>query len=59
MDKTSVFKRDLNDDSDGVHLTSFGVEVLGRKIRRKKMSGLQRLLCVGLLKRGIIVSRSE
>ena len=21
-----VFKRDLNDDSDGVHLTSFGIE---------------------------------
>ena len=35
-----VFKRDLNDDSDGAHLKSFGIESRQKK-KQKKMNDHQ------------------
>ena len=50
-----VFKRDLNDDSDGAHLTSFGIvfqtEEEGRENERSPSVAL---LCAGLLRRGMV-----
>ena len=48
----NVFKRDLNDDSDGAHLTSFGIEFHTEE--EKERSPSVALLCAGLLRRGMV-----
>ena len=43
-----VFKRDLNDDSDRAHLTSFGIEFLTEEAKENERSPRDALLCAGL-----------
>ena len=51
----NVFKRDLNDDSDGAHLTSFGIEFnTEEEAKENERSPSVALLCAGLLRRGIV-----
>ena len=50
-----VFKRDLDDDSDGAHLTSFGIEFLTEEeAKENERSPSVALLCAGLLRRGMV-----
>ena len=50
-----VFKRDLNDDSDGAHLTSFGIEFqTEEEAKDNERSPSVALLCAGLLRRGMV-----
>ena len=50
-----VFKRDLNDDSDVSHLTSFGIEFqTEEEAKENKRSPSVALLCAGLLRRGMV-----
>ena len=49
-----VFKRDINDDSDGAHLTSFGIEFQTEEARENERSPSVALLCAGLLRRGMV-----
>ena len=50
-----VFKRDINDDSDGVHLTSLGKEFqTEEEAKEKERSPSVALLCAGLLRRGMV-----
>ena len=50
-----VFKRDLNDDSDGAYLTSFGMEFqTDEEAKENERSPRVALLCAGLLRRGIV-----
>ena len=50
-----VFKRDLDDDSDGAHLTSFGIEFQTEE-EASENERLQSatLVCAGLLRRGMV-----
>ena len=51
----NVFKRDLNDDSDGAHLTSFGIEFhTEEEAKENERSPSVALLCAGLLRRGMV-----
>ena len=50
-----VFKRDLNDDSDGEHLTSFGIEFqTEEEANENERSPSVALLCACLLRRGMV-----
>ena len=50
-----VFKRDLNDDSDGAHLTSFGIEFLTEEeAKENERSPSVALLYAGLLIKGMV-----
>ena len=50
-----VFKRDSNDDSDGAHLTSFGLEFqTEEEAKENERSPSVALLCAGLLRRGMV-----
>ena len=50
-----VFKRDLDDYSDGAHLTSFGIELQTEKeAKENERSPSVALLCAGLLRRGMV-----
>ena len=50
-----VLKRDLNDDSDGAHLTSFGIEIqTEEEAKENERSPSVALLCAGLLRRGMV-----
>ena len=50
-----VFKRDVNDDSDGAHLASFGIEFqTEEEAKENERSPSVALLCAGLLKRGMV-----
>ena len=50
-----VFKRDLNDDSDGAHLTSFGIEFqTEEEAKENERSPSVALLCADLLRRGMV-----
>ena len=50
-----VFKRDLDDDSDGAHLTSFGIEFqTEEEAKENERSPSDALLCAGLLRRGMV-----
>ena len=50
-----VFKRDLNDDSDGAHLTSFGMEFqTEEETKENERSPSVAILCAGLLRRGMV-----
>ena len=50
-----VFKRDLDDDSDGAHLTSFGIEFqTEEEAKENERSPSVVLLCAGLLGRDMV-----
>ena len=50
-----VFKRELNDDSDGAHLISFGIEFqTEEEATENERSPSVALLCAGLLWRGMV-----
>ena len=50
-----VFKQDLNDDSDGAHLTSFGIEFqTEEEAKENERSPSVALPCVDLLSRGMV-----
>ena len=50
-----VFRRDQNDDSDGSHLTSFGIEFqTEEEAKENERSPSVALLCAGLLRRGMV-----
>ena len=46
-----VLKRDLSDDSDKAHWTSFGIEF---QTKENELSPSVALLCAGLLRRGMV-----
>ena len=53
--KQYVFKRDLDDDSDGAHLTSFGIEFqTEEEAKENERSPSVALLCAGLLRRSMV-----
>ena len=53
--KKYVFKRDLDDDSDGAHLKSFGIEFqTEEEAKENERSPSVALLCAGLLRRGMV-----
>ena len=50
-----MFKRDLDDDSEGAHMTSFGKEFLTEEeAKENERSPSVALLCAGLLRRGMV-----
>ena len=50
-----VFKQDLNYDSDGAHLTSFGIELqTEEEAKENERSPCVALLCAGKLRRGMV-----
>ena len=50
-----VFKRDLDDDSDGAHLSSFGIEFqTEEEAKENDRSPSAALLCACLLRRGMV-----
>ena len=50
-----VFKQDLNDDSDGANLTSFGIEFqIEEEAKENERSQCVSLLCAGPLRRGMV-----
>ena len=50
-----VLKRDLDDDSDGAHLTSFGIEFQTKEeAKENERSPSVALLLEGLLRRGMV-----
>ena len=50
-----VFKRDLDDDSDGAYLTSFGIEFQTEKeAKLNERSPSVAILCAGILGRGMV-----
>ena len=50
-----VFKRDLDNDSDGAHLTSFRIEFqTEEEAKENERSPSVALLCAGLLRRGMV-----
>ena len=50
-----VFKQDLDDDSDGAHLTSFGIEFqTEEETKENERSPSVPLLRAGLLRRGMV-----
>ena len=48
-----VFKRDLNYDSDGAHLTSFRIEFQTEEEENERSPSVA-LQCAGLLRRGMV-----
>ena len=53
--KKHAFKRDLYDDSDWAHLTSFGIEFqTEEEAYENERSPSVALLCAGLLRRGMV-----
>ena len=51
----NVFKRDLNDDSDGAHLISFGIEFhTEEEAEENERSPSVALLSADLLRRGMV-----
>ena len=49
-----VFKRDLADDSDGAHLTSFRIHFQTEEAKENERPPSVALLCAGLLRRGML-----
>ena len=50
-----VIKRDLNDDSDGAHLISFGIESqTEEEAKENERSSSVGLLCAGLMRRCMV-----
>ena len=49
-----VFKRDLNDDSDGANMTSFRIEFQTEEAKENERSPSVATLCAGLLGRGMV-----
>ena len=55
MRNKHVFKRDLDDDSDGEHLALFGVEYHAEEeAEENERSPSVSLLCAGLLRRDMV-----
>ena len=53
--KKYVFKRNINDNSDGAHLTSFGIEFQTKEeAEENERSSSVALLCACLLRRGMV-----
>ena len=53
--KKYVFKQDLYDDSDGAHLTSFGIDIQTEEEATENERSLSvALLCAGQLRRGMV-----
>ena len=53
--RKGVFKRNIDDDSDGAHLTSFGIEFqIEEEETESERSPRVALLCAGLLRRGML-----
>ena len=51
----NVFKRDFNDESDGAHLKSFGIEFqTEEEAKENERSPSVALLCADLLRRGMV-----
>ena len=49
------FNRDLHDDSNGAHLTSFGIEFqTEEEAKENKRSQIVAILCAFLLRRGMV-----
>ena len=56
----NIFKRDLNDDSDGAHRTSFGIEFQTVEVANEnERSPSFALLCAGLLRRGMVYEQER
>ena len=56
----NVFKRGLDDDSDGAHLTSFGMEFqTEEEAKENERSPSVALLCAGLLRRGMVYEQER
>ena len=56
----SVLKRDLNDDSDGAHLASFGIELqTEEEAKENERSPSVALLCAGLLRREMVYEQER
>ena len=54
-ERNNVFKRNLDDDSDGAHLTSFGIEYqTEEEAKDSERSPSAALLCADLLRRGMV-----
>ena len=50
-----VFRRDINDDSDGAHLTSLRIEFqTEEEAKENERSPSVAILCAGLLRRGMV-----
>ena len=49
-----VLKRYLDDDSDGTHLTSFGIEFMTEEAKDDERVASAVKLCVGRLRRGTV-----
>ena len=50
-----LFKRDIIDDSDGAHLTSFGIELqIEEEAKENERTPSIAILCAGLLRRGML-----
>ena len=49
-----VFKRDLIDDSDETHLSSYGIEFQTEEATENERSQSVVLLCAGQLRRGMV-----
>ena len=50
-----VFKRDLDDDSDGAYLTTFGIDFqTEEEAKENERSPCVALQCAGLLRRGMV-----
>ena len=55
-----VFKRDLNYERDGAHLTSFKIEFqTEEEAKENERSPCVALLCAGLLRRGMVHERER
>ena len=49
-----VFKRDIDDDCNGAHLTSLGIEFQTEEANENERSPSVALLCAGPLRRGMV-----
>ena len=55
-----VFKRDLDHNSDGTHLTSFGIEFQSEEeAKENERSQSVALLCEGLLRRDMVYEQKR
>ena len=55
LNETIMSSNDLNDDSDGAHLTSFGIEFQTEgEANKDERSPSVDLLCADLLRRGMV-----
>ena len=53
LNETSTSSNDLDYDSDGAHLTSFGIDFQTEEAKENERSPSVASLCAGLLRRGM------